>query len=82
MAVRTLIVDDSPVARRVLKIRLQQMGFEVLGEAVDAYQGLAMVRVLRPRLMTLDLLMPVVGGIDSKVLSGRSAKRIPKPPSL
>jgi CheY-like chemotaxis protein len=44
------------------------MGFEVVGEAVDAYEGLAMVRTLQPRLVTLDLFMPVVGGVDSKVL--------------
>jgi YesN/AraC family two-component response regulator len=68
MTVRTLVVDDSSVARKVLKIRLKQMGFEVVGEAVDAYEGLAMVRRLQPRLVTLDLFMPVVGGVDSKVL--------------
>jgi len=33
MTIRTLIVDDSSVARKVLRYRFEAMGFEVVGEA-------------------------------------------------
>lgn len=69
MAVRTLIVDDSPVARKVLRHRFENRGFEVVGEASTAAEGLELFRTLRPRLVTLDLVMPKVGEeIDSKAL--------------
>jgi two-component system, chemotaxis family, chemotaxis protein CheY len=68
MAVRTLIVDDSPVARRVLKHRFESKGFEVVGEAANATEGLEMFRSLQPQLVTMDLLMPTVDEVDSKSL--------------
>ena len=68
MTVRTLIVDDSPIARKVLKNRFEAMGFDVVGEAENASQGLDLFRRVEPRLVTLDLFMPKVGEIDSKTL--------------
>jgi two-component system, chemotaxis family, chemotaxis protein CheY len=68
MSVRTLIVDDSPVARRVLKHRLEGKGFEVVGEAANAAEALDLFRSEQPELVTLDLLMPKVGDIDARSL--------------
>ena len=68
MTVKTLIVDDASVARKVLKYRFENMGFDVVGEAANASEGLELFRRMEPRLVTLDLLMPKVGEIDSKGL--------------
>lgn len=65
MAVRLLIVDDSPVARRVIRHHLEQFGCKTVGEAENGAQALALYRRLRPQLVTLDLMMPAVSGIDS-----------------
>lgn len=63
-----MIVDDSPVVRKALRLRLEKAGFEVAGEASNASEGLDLFRALQPQLVTLDLLMPKVGEIDAKAL--------------
>lgn len=68
MAVRTLIVDDSAVARKALKIRFENKGFEVVGEAANGAEGLDLFRSEAPRLVTMDLLMPKVGEVDARSL--------------
>ncbi len=56
-----LVVDDDPVARKVLSRFFEKEGFEV-ATAVDGKDGLARARQLRPSLITLDVLMPGVDG--------------------
>jgi two-component system chemotaxis response regulator CheY len=65
VAVETLIIDDSPVARRVIRHHLEQIGCRVVGEAENAALGLKLFREHRPRLVTLDLIMPTVDGVDA-----------------
>jgi two-component system, LytTR family, response regulator len=62
---RTLIVDDEPIARQVLRELLE--GFsevEIIGEAADGQEALKIIRRDRPELVFLDLQMPVMGGFD------------------
>lgn len=62
---RTLIVDDEPVARRILLEELETMdGVEVLGEADNGFAALEMITAARPDLVFLDLQMPEMGGLD------------------
>lgn len=62
---RTLIVDDEPVARRVLREELElQPGVEVAGEAADGLQALDEIQSLRPDVVFLDLQMPRMGGFE------------------
>jgi two-component system, chemotaxis family, chemotaxis protein CheY len=65
VAVRALIVDDSPFARRIIRHHLEKLGCKIVGEADNAAQGVAMFQQLQPELVTLDVMMPEVGGIDS-----------------
>jgi two-component system, chemotaxis family, chemotaxis protein CheY len=65
MAVETLIVDDSPVARRIIHHHLEQIGCKVVGEAGNAALGVRFFRELKPDIVTLDLIMPAVEGIDA-----------------
>ncbi len=65
MALRTLIVDDEPIARQVLREELEQIDeIEIVGEAADGTQALASIRELSPDLIFLDLQMPGPGGFD------------------
>jgi two-component system chemotaxis response regulator CheY len=66
--VRTLIVEDNLTVRNVIKLRLEGIGCEVVAEAGNAFEGLNLFRSLQPDLVTLDLLMPQVSGIDAKIL--------------
>ena len=56
-----LIVDDEAYNRRVLANMLETMGFQVI-EASDGATGVAQARTYQPRLICLDLMMPIMNG--------------------
>jgi two-component system chemotaxis response regulator CheB len=60
---RILVADDSTFMRRLLTQALRDAGFDVVGEAADGDEALALYRDLRPDAMTLDLAMPGMDGI-------------------
>ncbi|MCL2718872.1 MAG: chemotaxis response regulator protein-glutamate methylesterase [Lachnospiraceae bacterium] len=63
--VRVLVVDDSFVIRNILKQSLEQdSDIEVAGLACDAFEARDMIIKLRPDVMTLDIEMPRMNGID------------------
>jgi DNA-binding LytR/AlgR family response regulator len=62
---RTLIVDDEPVARQILREGLNALGgVEIIGEAADGETALNLIHSLEPGLVFLDLQMPVLGGFE------------------
>ena len=62
--IRTLIVDDSAMMRRMLRgILAGDARFQVVGEAVDGVAGLMAQAELRPDLTLLDLEMPLLDGM-------------------
>ena len=62
--IRILIVDDSSLARSLLRHLLEEdPAMEVVGEAVNGREAVAMALQLKPHLMTLDLEMPVMDGL-------------------
>jgi two-component system response regulator RegX3 len=60
---RVLIVEDEPAYVDALEVALGQEGFAV-ESAVDGRAGLAAFRALEPDLVLLDLMLPVVSGLD------------------
>jgi len=65
MTLKTLIVDDEPVARRILREELEQLAnMEIVGEADTGAAALEMIAEARPDLVLLDLQMPDLGGFD------------------
>jgi two-component system LytT family response regulator len=65
MGLKTLIVDDEPIARKVLREELELFDdIEIAGEAQDGMSALAAIRELSPDLIFLDLQMPGLGGFD------------------
>jgi two-component system chemotaxis response regulator CheY len=61
---RILIVDDAAFVRVVLKKTLEKMGYEVVGEAEDGESALQKYKELRPDCVTLDIIMPVMDGME------------------
>lgn len=60
-----LIVDDEPVARRILREELEtQRDIEIVGEANDGPEALEQIRALQPDLVFLDLQMPGMSGLE------------------
>lgn len=62
---RVLIVDDSTIMRKNLTTIFTQAGHTVVGEAANGIQANLMYRNIKPDLMTLDITMPGMDGIDA-----------------
>ena len=63
---KTLIVDDEPLARKVLREELELLPkIEIVGEADAGETALSLIESLRPDLVFLDLQMPGIGGIPT-----------------
>src|SRR5688500_12068617 len=60
-----LICDDAIFMRTMVGDILTQAGFEVVGEAETGVQAVAQYQALRPDLVTMDIVMPDMGGIDA-----------------
>ena len=61
---RVLVVDDSEVFRNVMcAVVAAAPGFEVVGDASSGREALALIEVLDPHLVLLDLYMPEVDGL-------------------
>lgn len=63
--VRVLIVDDSMFMRQVLRDILAKNGHDVVGEADTAEKGMQEAKRLEPDVVTLDLVMPGMGGMEA-----------------
>jgi two-component system chemotaxis response regulator CheB len=63
--INTLIVDDSALARDILRDFLEgDENFKIIGEAVDGEDGVQKILSLDPDLVTLDLEMPKMNGLE------------------
>jgi two-component system chemotaxis response regulator CheY len=62
---RVLVVDDAAFMRLSLKMLLERSGFEVIGEAENGLKAVQLYKQLKPDIVTMDLTMPEVGGIDA-----------------
>lgn len=60
-----LVVDDSALIRKVLIELLNNNGFNVIGEATNGKEGLDMYKELSPDIVTLDVTMPVMDGVEA-----------------
>ena len=65
MAHTVLVCDDAIFMRTMIADILAQAGFEVVGEAESGLQAIEKYRQLKPDLVTMDIVMPDMGGIDA-----------------
>ena len=63
--VRVLVVDDSALMRKLIPQILQtDSSIQVVGTAMDGNFGLKKIEEMKPQVVTLDLDMPGMGGLD------------------
>ncbi len=60
-----LIVDDSRTSRKILREILESPGHTIVGEGVDGEDGYLKYKELKPDLVTLDITMPKLDGIEA-----------------
>ena len=60
-----LICDDAIFMRTMLAEILKQSGFDVVGQAQTGAEAVKKYRELRPDFVTMDIVMPDMGGIDA-----------------
>ncbi len=64
--VRVLIADDSPVVREVLKDMIaDEDDLELAGEAVNGRQAVEWASSLKPDIITMDVIMPILNGLEA-----------------
>ena len=62
---RVLIVDDALIMRQRIKQIALQAGWQIAGEAKDGVEALELFRQEKPQLVTLDIVMPNMDGVDT-----------------
>ena len=62
---RLLVVDDAMLMRRMIRDVALEAGWEVVGEAKDGREGVTLFERLRPDLVTMDVVMPEMGGLEA-----------------
>jgi two-component system chemotaxis response regulator CheY len=62
---RVLIIDDTYFQRDRLRLIFQSAGFDIAGEADNGVKGVDLYNKLMPDLVTMDINMPYMGGIDA-----------------
>jgi len=66
--IKTIIVDDSSMERAIIRDFFESDGsFEVIGEAENGQDSVTMARDLNPDLVTMDIEMPGMNGLDAIV---------------
>ena len=77
--IQVLIADDHTMVRRGLRILLEQFpGIKVVGEAANGLQAIELVSRLQPDVVLMDLVMPVMDGIEAiqKIIAIQPAQSI------
>ena len=62
---RFLLCDDSAFMRMLLRRILEQAGHEIVGEASNGKEAVQQFRKCKPDLVTMDITMPIMGGIEA-----------------
>ena len=65
--INIMVVDDSSIIRKVFSKNLEDMGHKVVAVAKDGREAIELYKKFKPDLVTMDVTMPIMNGIDSLV---------------
>jgi two-component system chemotaxis response regulator CheY len=78
MGLKVMVVDDALFMRNMLRGILEEAGCEIIAEAADGMEAVAKYREFRPDITTMDIIMPVKGGIEAlnEIMAFDSSARV------
>jgi len=65
MSTSVVLVDDHPIVRQGVKMLLEREDLEVVGEASDGLEAIALAERLQPDVVVLDVAMPTLNGLSA-----------------
>jgi DNA-binding NarL/FixJ family response regulator len=65
MSLSVLLADDHPIVRQGLHALLEREGLNVVGEAADGHEAVALARQFQPDVAVIDLVMPRLNGLGA-----------------
>lgn len=68
MKTRVLIADDDPIIRMDIRMILENDGYEVVGEAADGIEAVAVCEIEKPDIVIMDIQMPLFNGLKAAEL--------------
>jgi DNA-binding NarL/FixJ family response regulator len=74
---RILVVDDSPLIRSSLRVVLEEQLGTAVAEAENGSDGIDKAQKVHPDLIVIDLVMPVMNGIDASRVLKRLMPTVP-----
>jgi DNA-binding NarL/FixJ family response regulator len=78
VSLTVLVVDDHPGFRHQARLMLEEAGYSVVGEAIDAASAIGSVRRLQPQVVLLDVQLPDGDGFSVATALGTD----PHPPTV
>jgi response regulator NasT len=65
---KVLIVEDDHLVSEMIRGMLEELGYEIAGEAEDGHEALGMIREVKPDVVLMDIKMPRMSGIEASIL--------------
>jgi DNA-binding NarL/FixJ family response regulator len=75
MPLRIVLADDHHIVRQGLRVLLEREGLQVVAEATDGREAVALAHTHKPDVVVLDLMMPLLNGLEAgrEILHNRDA---------
>lgn len=76
--IRLLVVDDAPFVREIVRYSLRATQVEIVGEAEDGKEAVALAAQLKPDVILMDIVLPLQNGIEAakEILSQNPKQKI------
>ncbi len=65
---KVLIVEDDHLVSEMIRGMLEELGYEIAGEAEDGHEALGMIKEVKPDVVIMDIKMPRMSGIEASLL--------------
>lgn len=65
MALKIVLADNQVMVRQGIRSLLEKEGFEIVGEASDGYEAIRLAKEVKPDIVIIEVVIPLLNGIDA-----------------